>query len=79
MDLVLQLAAVALVVGLTAGASWLIRRNQGVSAFRSGRELVSQDRLQLTPQHSVHLIRFRDREILLVSHSQGCSVIEVPE
>jgi flagellar biogenesis protein FliO len=32
-------------------------------------------RLPLTPQHSLHVVRFGDRALLLALHGSGCSVL----
>ena len=53
-----------------------IRRRFGVAPRRSKRirsiELV--DRLPLTPNHSLHVIRFQDNEWMLVVFPGGCQI-----
>lgn len=75
MDLAQQLGAVTLVLTLAVGVSWLIKRNRGVPTFRT-QQLLAAERLQLTTQHSIHVVSFRNREILLIAHPHGCSVVE---
>ena len=40
------------------------------------RALKKVERLVLTPQHTLHVLRFRDREMLVVTHPQGCTVLD---
>jgi hypothetical protein len=45
--------------------------------------LETLERLALTPQHTLHVLRLRNREIVLATHPQGCTVLDkfegVPE
>lgn len=80
MEVIDQMMAVAAVLGLLGGALWLLRR-RGVSALnfstrRAGRTLESLDRLGLGPQHVLHLVRFRDRALLLAVSPAGCVLLE---
>lgn len=80
MQLMEQMMAVAAVLGLLCGALWLLRR-RGVATLnfsgrRSGRTLESLDRLGLGPQHVLHLVRFRDRALLLAVSPSGCVLLE---
>lgn len=34
------------------------------------------ERLTLTPQHTLHLVRLGDREILVATHPHGCSLLD---
>lgn len=77
MEFALQFVAVGAVLSLAGGAAWLLRKSRVGPVFRAaGRELVVRERLQLTPQHSLHVVQFREREILLAVHPGGCVVIE---
>jgi flagellar biogenesis protein FliO len=45
-------------------------------AAKKTRSLEAAERLALTPQHSIHLIRVHGREVVIATHPQGCTVIE---
>jgi flagellar biogenesis protein FliO len=81
-DLFRQLLGVGFVFALL-GAALLVLRRKGAVAFiprpkRSGesRELQIVERLALTPQHSLHLVRVKGREILVAVSPSGCSILE---
>ena len=38
--------------------------------------LETVEQLRLTPQHSIHVVRFRDKVFVLAAHGGGCSVLE---
>ena len=40
------------------------------------RALETVERLALTPQHTLHVLRLRDREILVATHPQGCTLLD---
>jgi hypothetical protein len=40
------------------------------------RMLETVERLVLTPQHTLHVVRFREREILVVTHPHGCDRLD---
>jgi flagellar biogenesis protein FliO len=44
---------------------------------RPGRErsLASVERLTLTPQHSLHLVRIQGREVVVATYPHGCAVL----
>lgn len=79
-----QLFSVAIVLGLLLFfAGWARRRGfvrmGGIaSSIRKG-QLQSLDRLILSPQHSLHLVRVNQRVILVALSPGGCSVLETPE
>jgi flagellar biogenesis protein FliO len=78
MDIVRQIFSVLLVFALLAGALWMLRRGRRVSfsgTLRKNRSLESIERMSLTPQHSLHLVRIRGREVVVATHPQGCSVV----
>jgi len=78
MELVLQLLAAAAVVAL---AALITRRLPGsrLPAYfrprRGDRWMVAVERLALTPQHTLHLVRVRDRAVLVAAHRRGCQVL----
>lgn len=71
MEWIRQLLAAALVVALGWGSLWWLRRRglarpaAGARRRDGARRLELIDRVALTPQHSVHLIRMGDRLILV--------------
>lgn len=82
MDLLPQISAVFLVLGLLCGGLWLLRRKgwAGINpSFRAQR--ASKGRLQrleglaLTPHHSVHLVRVSDRVLLIGVSPNGCRLL----
>lgn len=77
-----QLLAVMVVLGLLCGSLWLLKRKGWVrtSLRRPARpgqpRLEVIDRLALTPQHSLHLVRLADRTLLVGLSPQGCNLLE---
>jgi hypothetical protein len=83
MEIARQLVAVALVFGLLGTALWFLRRKTAglqlplrvrVNAMRTSR-LESTGRLGLTAHHALHIVRFGDVELLVVTHPQGCTLL----
>jgi LPXTG-motif cell wall-anchored protein len=77
-----QLFAVAGVLMLLGGSLFFLRR-KGIARFglgaagaTVGRQLQSLERLPLTPQHSLHLIRVCGRIVLIAVSPGGCSVLD---
>jgi flagellar biogenesis protein FliO len=83
MDVLRQVLSVLLVFSLLGAALWLLRRGgrisfQGVARTRAlgnRRSMIAVERLALTPQHTLHIVRINGSEVLLATHPQGCSVI----
>jgi flagellar biogenesis protein FliO len=91
MEMLQQLAAVALVLGSLCALVWVMKRKgwarvggAGVGWLRgrsftprnSQAQLEVIERLVLTPQHSVHLIRLADRILLVGLSPNGCNLLE---
>ena len=77
-----QMLAIAIVMALLAGLLFRLRR-RGMATFRIGfprqktaRRLELMERLPLTPQQSLHMVRMGDRELLIGVSPSGCSVLE---
>lgn len=76
-----QLLAVLAVFGLLGGSLWWLKGRgmaqiKGISR-RSGTQLLQRaERLTLTPNTALHLIRMGDRAILIASSPAGCQVVE---
>jgi len=79
MDLARELGAVLLVLGVLAATLWALRR-AGTVRWRTpggarGRiEVV--ERVALSPQHALHLVRLGSRALLIASHAGGCTLVE---
>ena len=77
-----QTLAIFLVLGLLAGSLWLLRRkgfaavNLGFGGAASSRRMELVERLALTPQHSLHLVRVEGRFILIGVSPQSCTSLE---
>ena len=77
-----QMLAVGLVMALLAGLLLGLRR-RGVARFRIGlprkkaaRRLEVTERLPLTPQHSLHMVRMGGRELLIGVSPAGCNLLD---
>jgi flagellar biosynthetic protein FliO len=87
MDFLQPLAAICLVLGLLAAALLLLKK-RGAATFRlpgsisdrlSGgaqRKLEVLERVALGPQHSVHLVRVGDRQVLIGTAPTSCQLLE---
>lgn len=80
MDLMLQMAAVALVFLLLAGALWWFRGRGMLEprmpfATKTAKPLSAEVRLSLGPQHALHLVRLGERGLLVATHAGGCALI----
>ena len=82
MESVQQALSVILVLGLLGGALWWLRR-KGMAQFTlktpgggRGRSIQVIERMSLTPQHSLHLVRVADRTMLIAASPSGCSILE---
>jgi flagellar biogenesis protein FliO len=72
------LAVMALMIGLL---QWLRRRGvahirTGLVRRKSGRRLELLERLPLTPQHSLHVVRMDGRSLLIGVSPSGCALLE---
>jgi flagellar biogenesis protein FliO len=83
MDWIRQTLSVLLVVGpLATALAWLRRRgvtrpSAGGSRASSSRRLELIERVALTPQHSVHLLRMDDRLVLVGRSPAGLTRLAV--
>ncbi|MBZ5601597.1 MAG: flagellar biosynthetic protein FliO [Acidobacteriia bacterium] len=78
MEMVRQVLSVLAVFGLLGAALWVMRRG-GFASLRGLRRdstsLESIERLPLTPQHALHLVKIRGRELVVATHPQGCALL----
>jgi flagellar biogenesis protein FliO len=74
-----QMTAVAGVLALLGAALWWLRRSgfANVRAIRQprGRRLERLERLALSPQHTLHLVRLGNTTLLVAASPTGCSLI----
>ena len=88
MDVARQAFSVLLVFSLLGAVLWVLRRGGRISfqgltlrglarkrAMGNTRSMVAVERLALTPQHTLHIVRIHGREVLVATHPQGCSVV----
>ena len=78
MDLARQSLAILLVFALLWAGLWVLRRRgmlqvRGPSCARG--PLESSGKLLLTAQHSVHLVRVADRNLVLAVHPGGITLL----
>ncbi len=77
MELFRQFFSVLAVFALLGAALWALRRGGFASlrARREGRLLKSVERLPLTPQHALHLVKIGGRQVVVATHPQGCALL----
>ena len=85
MEVLEQITMVFVVFALLGGMLWVLRR-KGLASFRfssktsnKGKQLEVVERLALTPSHSIHLVRFADRTLLIGVAPGGCTLLERSE
>lgn len=80
MDYIGQLLAAAAVLGLLGTALWWLKR-RGLAGLAAGprsggRKLETLERLALTPQHTLHLVRVGGEALLVACSPASCGVLE---
>jgi flagellar biogenesis protein FliO len=82
MEVIQQTLVVVFVLGLL-GATLYWLRGKGFANFKGNgigrggaRRLQSVERLALTPQHSLHLVKVGGRMMLIAVSPGGCSVLD---
>jgi len=80
MEVIQQMAAVAVVLLLLGTTLWALRRRgfAGIAPRNksAGRRIECLERLPLGPQHALHLVRVGGAELLLASSPSGCSLLQ---
>jgi flagellar biosynthetic protein FliO len=80
MEMIDQVAAIVVVLGLTAGVAWWLRRRGMLPAAlprkTMGKRLESLDRLPLGPQHTLHLVRVGEKALLVAATPAGCALLD---
>jgi flagellar biogenesis protein FliO len=85
MDAIQPALAVLLVLGLLGGSLYWLR-TKGLARFSgkgfaalgrsAGRQMQAIERLPLTPQHSLHLVKIGGRTLLVAVSPGGCTVVD---
>src|SRR5215475_1608198 len=83
MDVIRQMAAAGAVLTGFAAVLWVLRRvgilrGRGWAKFatpRRPRSLETIERLPLTAQHTLHLVRLGERALLLAATPAGCTLV----
>ena len=82
MEVLEQITMVFVVFALLGGMLWVLR-GKGLASFRfphksftSQKQLEVLERLPLTPNHSIHLVRFAGRTLLIGVAPSGCTLLE---
>jgi hypothetical protein len=81
MDLLRQIAAVAGVLLLLGAALHWLRARRPAPWFAGragGRRLETIERLPLSPQHTLHLVRLDSRTMLVAAGPNGCTLLDAP-
>jgi len=82
MEMFQQLVIVLAVLGLLCGALWALKRKGWARTGTRGMRADGQprievlDRVPLTPNHSLHLVRLADRTLLIGLSPNGCNLLE---
>jgi flagellar biosynthetic protein FliO len=80
MEVIQQMAAVAVVLLLLGATLWALRRRgfAGVALRRKSgaRRMECVERLPLGPQQVLHLVRLGETELLVASSPSGCTLLK---
>lgn len=80
-----QVLSVLLVFALLGLLLWKLRRGGAAVGFGApwrrtpgnARVIQAVERLALTPQHALHVVRVQGREIVVATHPHGCTLIRL--
>ena len=77
MDVIQQSLGIAFVFALLALALWFLRKRTGIPFSRSNTTgpMESRGRLVLSAQHSLHLVRIGERDLVLAVHPSGITLL----
>ena len=83
MDVFRQMLSVLLVFALLGAALWALRKGRNISfrglSWKRGegrvKSIAPVERVVLTPQHMLHVVRINGREIVVVTYPTGCTEI----
>jgi flagellar biogenesis protein FliO len=74
MDLAFQMIAVIAVLAAMAAGLWALNRRRSVPEGQS--DLRLEGRVPLTPNHSLHIVRFQGSHLLVATHPGGCTLLQ---
>lgn len=84
MQLSEQIGMVLLVFALLGGLLWFAKR-RGVASFSvgprrgaNGRRLEVLERLPLSAQHALYLVRIAERTVLIATAPSSCTLLDAP-
>ena len=83
MDVLRQVGGVVVVFSLLGASLWLARRGGRVAIAgkrfwtpaTKTKKLTAVEKLSLTPQHTLHIVRVDGRELIVATHPQGCTLL----
>ena len=79
MELAQQIVMVLVVFALLGGLLWLLRRRGSITFSprkTSGRRLEVLERIPLTPQHALHLVRISGKVVLIGTAPSACTLLD---
>jgi flagellar biogenesis protein FliO len=84
MEATQQALSILVVLALLGGTLWWLRtRGMATFVIKTGAGKVKAmklvERLPLTPQHSLYLVKVEDRTLLIAASPGGCSILETQE
>ena len=84
MDALQQMAAIICVFGLLGAVLLWLRKKHLIRFDGSGRKdtqpaLSVLQRVRLTPQHSLVIVRAGEKEFILALHASGCTLVDMSE
>jgi flagellar biosynthetic protein FliO len=84
MELAEQIAMVLAVFALLGALLWFLKR-RGLASLNisprrggNGRRIEVLERVPLTPQHALHLVRVSDKVLLIGTAPSGCTLLHEP-
>ena len=84
MQLTEQIGMVLVVFALLGGLLWFSKR-RGLASFPlglrrtgTGRRMEVLERVPLTPQHALHLVRVSNRTVLIATAPSSCTLLDAP-
>ena len=78
MELTQQITMILVVFGLLGGLLWLMKRRGSLrlTPRRSDARLEVLERVALTPQHALHLVRFSGKVVLIGTAPSACTLLD---
>ncbi|MDQ6663603.1 MAG: flagellar biosynthetic protein FliO [Acidobacteriota bacterium] len=76
MEILQQIMAAGAVLAILGGAVWLLRNKRTGS---KGSKMAVLERLSLTPQHTLCLVRVGEETVLIGTSPSMCQVLSLPK